>query len=143
MPQFTLHRNYVLRTTKGHIIRFEKGKPTNVPPVCVEAAVGIGAQPVNGDVDVLGEEETPQPALTPAQRKDKIFEAFMIMKGRGERNDFTASGVPNAKRLPSLTGFEVTTNERDQYWTEFRAGEQEAKEQAELDLKSQAAEADG
>ena len=27
-----LNRNYVLTTTKGHSVAFEKGKPTHVPP---------------------------------------------------------------------------------------------------------------
>jgi hypothetical protein len=56
MPEFTLHRNFVLRTTKGHAINFRKGKPTYVPPTCVPDAVAIGAQALDGDVDVLGEE---------------------------------------------------------------------------------------
>ena len=136
MPKFTLHRNYVLRTTKGHIIRFEKGKPTNVPPVCVEAAVAIGAQPVDAeDGDVLGEEVKPQPSLSPDERKAKVFAAFGTMKTRNERNDFTASGVPDARRLQPLIGFELTSKERDAYWQEFREQEQEAKDQQELDAK--------
>lgn len=139
MPQFTLHRNYVLRTTKGHQIRFIKGKPTNVPPVCVPDAIAIGAQAVEGEKvkDVLGEEKKAAPSLTPEQRKAKVFEAFGIMKTRGERNDFTASGIPNAKRLPALTGFELTPQERDSYWQEYREAEQEAAEQAKLDRKTE------
>jgi len=133
MPLFTLHRNYLLRTTKGHAIKFEKGKPVHVPPICVNDAVAIGAIAVDGDVDVLGEEEEVVIPPTAAERKAKVFEAFRTMAGREIREDFTASGVPNAKRLPALMGFEITSKERDAYWLEFRASAQEEKDQNELD----------
>lgn len=135
MPQFTLHRNYVLRTTKGHTIKFVKGKPTHVPPVIVADAVAIGAVAVNGDVDVLGEEvEAPTP-LSSAERKAAVFAAFDSMKARDERMDFTASGLPNAKRMFPLTGFEVTSTERDTYWLEYRANAQDDKDQTILDVR--------
>ena len=144
MPLFTLHRNYVLRTTKGHTITFEKGKPTNVPPIIVQDAVGIGAIPVDQkDGDVLGEEAKPQPSMPPEERKAKIFEAFGTMKMRNERNDFTASGVPDARRLQPLLGFELTSKERDTFWQEFRALEQENKDQIDLDAKVSASAAAG
>jgi len=122
-----------MRTTKGHAIKFIKDKPVNVPPICVNDAVAIGAIAVDGDVDVLGEEEKVVIPLTPAERKDKVFEAFRTMAGREIREDFTASGVPNAKRIPAMTGFDITSKERDMYWLEFRASAQEAKDQGELD----------
>ena len=96
-------------------------------------AVAIGAIAVDGDVDVLGEEEEVAIQLTPAERKAAIFGAFRTMAGREIREDFTASGVPNAKRMPPLTGFEVTSKERDKCWLEFRATAQEEKDQNELD----------
>jgi hypothetical protein len=71
--------------------------------------------------------------LTAAERKAKVFDAFRIMAGRAIREDFTASGVPNAKRLPALTDFEITSKERDAYWLEFRAYVQSQKDQTNLD----------
>lgn len=137
MPLFTLHRNYILNTTKGHSIRFTKGKPVNVPPICIEDVVAIGAQAVNAeDGDILGEEEKVQPSMTADERKAKVFEAFGIMKTRNERGDFTASGLPNNKRMPSLLGFEITNQERDRMWQEFREQEQAAVDQAELDHRA-------
>lgn len=136
MPQFTLHRNFILRTTKGHTIRFEQGKPTHVPPVCIEDAVAIGAVPVNAkDGDILGDEAKAQPSLSADERKAKVFEAFGVMKTRKERNDFTASGIPDARRLSPLLGFEITSRERDAYWAEFRTQEQEARDQTDLDAE--------
>lgn len=134
MPLFTLHRNYVLRTTKGHAISFKKGEPTNIPPVCVEAAVAIGARPVEGEADNV--KEAPAAIImSPAERKEQVFEAFRTMKARNERLDFTGTGIPNAKRLPQLLGFDITSKERDTYWQEFRTAEREAEAQAKIDVK--------
>jgi hypothetical protein len=141
MPLFTLHRNYVLRTTRGHAINFKKGKPTNVAPICVADAMAIGAVPVDGDINVLGEEKDAVIPLTPAERKAKIFDAFRTMKGRHIREDFTASGVPNTKRLPALVDFEITSKERDAYWLEFRADVQSQKDQTNLDADNKEPEA--
>ena len=139
MPEFILHRNYILRTTKGHIIGFKAGKPTNVPTICVEDVVAIGAVPVNaGDGDVLGEEEKVEQPLNAEERKAKVFEAFDTMKARGERNDFTGNGLPDNRRLPALLGFEITAKERDTYWQTYRELEQEALEQKKLDLEATA-----
>ena len=43
--KFTLNRNYVLASTMGHTIAFEKGKATHVPPHLYKEARAIGALP--------------------------------------------------------------------------------------------------
>jgi hypothetical protein len=138
MPMFTLHRNFLLRTTKGHTVRFTKDQPTYVPPACVEDAVAIGAQAVNeADGDVLGAE--PQEIiLTAAERKQKIREAIEVMMRRQERSDFTGNGMPNAKKIMALAGFEVNSKERDSVWNEIVLEQQAQMEQDALDARSEA-----
>lgn len=120
MPHMTLHRNFVLRTTKGHAIRFKKGEPSLVPAVCVEDAVAIGAIAVeDGEADVIPEEEV-APVLTPTERLAEINKAFVTMTRRQERNDFTGNGIPNIKKLEQIVGFEVHSKERDSAWKAFR-----------------------
>lgn len=117
MPYFTLHRNFTLRTTKGHTAVFVKDEPTWVPPMCVPDAVAIGA--VSQDtVDILGE-ESPVVHLSPEEKEAKLFAAFEIMLNRSERSDFTASGAPHVKRLTKLCEFEVTNRERDSAWQTY------------------------
>lgn len=118
MPLFTLHRDFVLRTTKGHSIGFTKGQPVWVPPVCVPDAVAIGAVAVDEEVDVLGEEKVVIP-MTPQEREQKIFDAFTTMMARQERTDFGANGLPNAKKLSEAVGFDVGNRERDEMWRKF------------------------
>lgn len=119
MPYFTLHRNFVLRTTKGHTISFVKGEKAWVPPVCVPDAVAIGAVSVDEAVDVLGDEQTPSVQLSPDERQSKLFEAFETMLMRTERTDFTASGLPHTKKLTEMVGFDVTNRERDAAWQAY------------------------
>lgn len=126
MPLFTLHRNYILRTTKGHSIGFRKDEPVWVPPECVPDAVAIGAAPVDADVDVLGDEDTPVVHLTPEQRQQKLFDAFKTLTARNERGDFTGSNLPHTGKLTELCGFEVTRRERDTAWQAFASAEAEA-----------------
>lgn len=119
MPEFTLHRNYVLRTTKGHAISFKKGTPTYVPPICVEDAVAIGARPVAEEIDILPD-DSPDVVLTAQERMDKIAEAIQTMVARNERNDFTGSGLPDIRRMNAIVGFDVTKPERDAAWQRYR-----------------------
>lgn len=119
MPMFTLHRNHVLRTTKGHSIGFVKGQPVWVPPMCVPDAVAIGAVAVDEPVDVLGEEKAAPVPLTPEERQKKLFDAFETMLVRNERTDFTASGLPSERRLSEIVGFDVPRRERDTTWQTY------------------------
>jgi hypothetical protein len=134
MAFFTLHKNYILRTTHGHSIGFVKGEATYVPPLCVPDALSVGAVPVDG-IESVDPEEVEVAPLSPSERKAAVFKAFDTMSKRGERMDFNASGLPNNKRIPALTGFEITTNERDAFWTEYKAIAEASKSQTELDLR--------
>lgn len=120
MPYFTLHRDFTLRTTKGHTIGFVKDAKTWVPPSCVPDAVGIGAIAQEEVEDVLGVEAKPVVQLEPHERKARLNEAFKVLVKRNERGDFTASGLPHCKKLESLVGFEVFTPERDEAWMDYR-----------------------
>lgn len=120
MPYFSLHRDHVLRTTKGLSVRFKKGESVWVPPALTHDAVSIGAVPVDEAVDVIDSGAPEQVILSPEQRKDKIREAIRVMLQRNERNDFTANGYPDARRMKALTGFDVDTRERDDVWLQYQ-----------------------
>lgn len=125
MPWFTLHRNYSMSTKAGHVIGFMKGVKTWVPPAIVADAVAIGAQPVDrtDETEVIPTEiEASQ--LSAAEKRAKYFESFEKMLTRNQRGDFTASGLPHAKILEGMLGFQVMTPERDSMWSEYNASKQ-------------------
>ncbi len=122
MPDFVLHRDYVLRSLKGHAIGFTKGQPTFVPPECVKEAVAIGALAVDGgQPDVLGEEVTQVAAPEGEDRKELIFAAFEELEAKNEREDWTASGMPRDAALEKILDFKVDSKERTAFWVEYRA----------------------
>ena len=126
MPYFTLHRDYILRTMKGHSIGFTKGKPAWVPPICIQDAVSIGAIPVDGeDVNVLAAEAKVAEEITPTEREKRLFKAFDQLLITSERSDFTASGLPHIKKLEEMVEFEVTSKERDTAWQAYNAAKAE------------------
>lgn len=127
MPYFTLHRDYILRTNKGHSIEFRKGEKAWVPPMCVPDVVAIGAvSEVKEDGDILPADQAPVRFIEGSEREAVIHAAFEKLIARNERGDFTASGLPHVKKVEDIVGFEVTNKERDAAWMAFTAAKAEA-----------------
>lgn len=120
MPEFVLNRTYVL-AGKGHMIRFEKGTPTWVPPELARAAVGIGAEPVGEKVEVLDPEKVEEPELTGEDREALIFAAFDELVARNEPTTFDGAGKPMVDAVKALVAnVSLTKKERDQMWHKYR-----------------------
>jgi len=119
MPWFTLQRNYVLSTTKGHSVNFKRGERVWVPQGIVQDALSIGAVP-EVPIDILPEEKE-NVVVADAKRKELIFGVFEKMLLRAGRGDFTASGHPHPKKLEDLLGFEMPQKEREAMWDAYNA----------------------
>ena len=122
MPEYVLNRNYVLRTTTGHSVRFEKNKPTFVPKLIERDAQLIGAERVDGVApDILDPEKPVEVPLSPDEREVKLREAFALLIDRNESNDFTGSGVPSVPSVEKLVGFDTDRKEVGSVWSAYRA----------------------
>lgn len=124
MPEFVLNRTHTHRSTLGHIINFEKGVPTYVPPALVKEVLAIGADPVE-DTDVqavlLGPDGQPAKVeLTAEERKAAMLAAFPQLEFENNRTDFTAGGNPRPDAIARFAGFIPTNKERDEAWREYR-----------------------
>ncbi len=119
MPEFVLNRTYVL-PGNGHMIRFEKGQPTYVPPSMVKAAVAIGAECVQGPQDVLGPEETPVVQLSAEEKEVLMFKAFGKLVERNERDDFGGDGKPTLDALRKIVDFPITKKEVVVWYQAYR-----------------------
>ena len=130
MPDFVLNRNFNLPTVFGHIIEFKKGKPTHVPQVCVHAVVAIGATPVDGPIDLLGDEDEPEVPMSPDDRVGNINAAFKLLEEAGStaenRENFTAAGRPAKKAVEAITGFTVDNRELADMWVAYVAAKSTA-----------------
>ena len=115
-----LNRDYVLTTTMGHSIQFKKGVPTNVPPSVYQAALGIGAQPPEGEAPNVPVEVDPtKPPTDAALRNPLILAAIEKIVAGNERKDFTAAGSPTVKAVERILGFDVDGREIAVMWQEF------------------------
>lgn len=121
MPTYTLSRNYLLRTTRGHVIRFEKGKPVYVPPIVEKEAIAIGAERTDGGATDPLEPERPKALeLSGEARAAEIRAAFELVIERNDPKDFTGAGVPMVKAIERITGLTVDRHEVTDAWAEFK-----------------------
>lgn len=121
MPEFVLNRNYSMRSLYGHVIDFKKGQPVYVPPICAREAASIGAECVDGKVDVLDPEAKVEVPMAPDERQENIIAAFKLLEERNGRNDFSASGSPALPALEKILGFDVDKKEIAPLWSAYRA----------------------
>lgn len=118
--KFVLNRSYVLASTLGHSIAFEKGVPQFVPPALYAEAVSIGAIP---------EEEIEQPERAavnephePHLREAALFAVFEALVLANKSGDFTAGGTPRDKAMERALGWSVDAKETAEAWKKFKAG---------------------
>ena len=119
MSEFVLNRDHRLISTTGHTIQFRKGEPVYVPAVCRAEAIGIGAQPTDGNTDIL-EDEKVIIELTAEERNEQLIKAFKILQERNGRGDFTGQGLPSIPALKKLVEFEPDKKEVETLWTAFK-----------------------
>lgn len=119
MSEFVLHRNYLVISKTGHSIQFKKGEPTFVPAACRNEVIAIGAQPLDGDTAVLGDEQVVV-ELTAEERKEQLIKAFKVMQERQHRGDFTGQGLPAVKALEKLVEFTPEKVEVEELWQAYR-----------------------
>jgi hypothetical protein len=121
--KMVLGRSFTLATTKGHVIRFEKGVPVFVPPICIPDAIAIGAQPEDGsDPSELVKEpeaKTFDGPSDPVKREEALVDACKKIESMNARNDFTAAGVPSTDAMTRVTGFAVGAAERNKAWQAY------------------------
>ena len=115
--KFVLNRDKVLRTTQGHSIRFRKGVPVVVPRALEREAVAIGAECVDGKVEM---ENPSTPAeLSPDMRKEKLLDTLRTLRERNDSNDFTANGQPTVKAVERESGISADRTEVGELWLEI------------------------
>ena len=115
-----LNRNYVLTTTKGHSVAFEKGKPAHVPPAIYQEALAIGAIPPDGEdpqvEDVVKIDNAPS---DPAERVPLILAAIEKLVAENARDNFTAAGSPTVDAVAKAVGFKVQSKEVAPVWQAY------------------------
>lgn len=123
MPQMVLKRNYVLRSTTGHSISFEKDVPVGVPPPLVPKAMEIGAELVEGTKkeEYLPDEKSPTKGAPQGdERETSVFEVFRQLSEQNDSANFTAAGKPKFKVVSQMVGFRVDAVEVSDLWNKYQ-----------------------
>ena len=116
--KFTLNRDKVVSTDRGHTIEFKKGVPTHVPHAATAAVLAVGAVPETELPEELVA-ETKEPS-DPAKRHAYILDTMKAMAEMNERDEFTGNGLPQLTALIGHLGFKIDVTERDAVWREFQ-----------------------
>ena len=121
--KFTLNRDKVVASEKGHAVSFAKGEPTHVPPEMYDEVMAVGAVP---------EDELAEPVKTgkevptdEREREEVIMPVLASILLRNDRDDFTASGVPKVEVISAGAGFRVSDRERSALWEKLKKGTEE------------------
>ncbi len=119
--EFVVGRNITVRTINGITVRFRSGEPTYVPPQAHEAVIGIGARPVDGEIDLPDKEDVLVLPKAPAgtERDSQIKDVIRAMVARNDREDFTGANKPDARKITKILKYRVESTERDRLWDEI------------------------
>lgn len=125
MPLMVMPRNWTVRSTSGHTIRFHKDVPTDVPDnmFVIDKCSNFGAEFVNeADTPVLVDEardsdpkELPQ---TAAERTKRIEDLLCQMRDNQSmhRDHFTSGNRPRVQYVRDALGFDLRSEEVTELW---------------------------
>jgi hypothetical protein len=123
--KFTLNRDLTHASVRGHVIEFKKGEPAYVPRECWNEVISLGAISED-ELDEEVADKNPTEPSDPDARKASMFAAFEAIMLRDSRDDFAASGAPNAKAVLREMGWAPEARERATAWAAFKTEKGEA-----------------
>lgn len=116
-------RNYTLRTKTGHVIRFEGGKPKQVPDDLVSAALAVNILPVD-NADVPDADVTAggvQRVVISGQLREAILmHTIHDLVRENEMDNFDGGGRPKVNVINDRCGLGISAKERSESWDKYR-----------------------
>lgn len=116
--KMVMGRNFTLRTTLGHSIRFRKDEPVNVPVIIAETAAQYGAVRVDGQEVFAEPVAKPAQPVDPAKRMKDIRAAIEAIVEKNNVDDFTAGGTPKVSAVSRETSYKVDHREVTTAWAD-------------------------
>lgn len=116
--KMVMARDYILRTTLGHSVRFKKDEPVNVPLIIEETAAQYGAIRVDGQESFKEEEAKPAQPVDPAKRMKDVRAAIEKIVDINKSADFTAGGTPKVTAVSRVAGYKIDQVEVARAWAQ-------------------------
>lgn len=121
-----LKRDRQVVSLKGHVVNFP-GKPADgdlifvhVPVVVEPECVAAGLVPEE-DIDEVPKAEGPQRPSSPDEFQAALYGAFELLIGAGERDSFSASGLPKPEAMTKLLGWKVESHDVQTHWPLYQS----------------------
>lgn len=133
MHLFVSNRSFTLRSTLGHSVTFERGKPTHVPKALHPLAVERGLLPCDEkgtplpekSEEIVQESEAKSRVLLapddPAEREDRIVAVFKALVAENKSSNFAGGGTPSAEAVSGALGWKTDQKEVRKVWEKTRA----------------------
>lgn len=124
MPNMICQRNFTLRTTTGHMLKFEAGKSKYVPPECVDAALAVniimeeGGFKPRSEVDVVGPVRVA--AMSSELREALLLHSIDELVRDGETTHFDAGSRPKTESIKNHANLNLNATERNRLWDKYR-----------------------
>lgn len=115
-------RPYTLRTKAGHTIRFEPGKPVQVPDNIVAQALAVNILPVDGAAitDTDADQPVQRASITGVLRDALALKIIDDMVKENDSEQFDAGGRPKTNFINQAAGLDLAATERNVYWDKYR-----------------------
>lgn len=118
MKKMKMPRDFMLRSTTGHMVKFEANVVRDVPPACIEEAITVGAVFADGSAFIPREErpkgEEPKYGF---EREEDIYRVCMAISNP---DSFTASGIPKLDVVCKELGYGVDRKEINKVWRKIQ-----------------------
>lgn len=123
MPLMISPRNYTLRTTSGHVIRFKADEPTYVPDYIADQALAVNILPVDGKA--LADYDTDvgiarNDGMNPVLREALVLYAIADLLKENDSAHFDGGGRPKAASITERSGVQISATERNTFWDKYR-----------------------
>lgn len=124
--QFVSNHNVTVRSKSGHVIRFERNVPRDVPQALRREVMAIGIVPAESSPDLVENIENEVNRVVPlpeALRNALVFHALNVIREENDTSKFDAAGRPKVDAVNALFhGFlSINATTRNAAWDELRA----------------------
>lgn len=123
MPMMTCPRKYLLRTTSGHLIRFEPGVPKFVPDIVYNEALAVNILPTEGALESQDDAADMRPVrveIVGQLRDALVLKAIEDLVVRNDTKDWDGGGRPKIPAINDITGLALNATERETFWEKYK-----------------------
>lgn len=116
-------RNYTLRTTSGHTIKFRADVPQEVPDNIINEALAVNILPVDNnalkvrDATANGVQKV---SIGGALRSALVLRALADIARENDSANFDGGGRPKTNVVNDRCGLGITAKERSDFWDQYR-----------------------